>query len=166
MLIWRYYGEILSCFGGCTTPSLAIRHVRLARVHMPCYALCVRAFRAVFDGESVDRNLARSMSCDIAKRPKMFVRIWLIVRIFDRLSNVIRILDRGRDGTTHNLISKPKVVRAFNALWTKENDSFNNNVFPQGCAIKIISKEGKKMFYSFDCQLSRQDFLVSKEFKL
>ena len=40
--------------------------------------LCVLTFRAVFDGESVDRDLARIMSCTIAKRPKIFVRIWII----------------------------------------------------------------------------------------
>ena len=62
--------------------------------------------------------------------------------------------------------NQQKIVRAFNALRTKENDSFNYNVFPQGYAIKIISKEGKKMFYSFDCQLSPKDFLVSKGFKV
>jgi len=62
--------------------------------------------------------------------------------------------------------NQQKIVRAFNALRTKVNDSFNYNVFPQGYAIKIISNEGKKMFYSFDCQLSPKDFLVSKGFKV
>ena len=73
----------------------------------------------MFDGESVDRDLARSMSCAIAKRPKMFIRIWIIVRIFDRLSNVIRILDRLRDVTTHNLISKPHSVPPYTPYTTE-----------------------------------------------
>jgi len=63
-----------------------------------------------------------------------------------------------------DLKNQKVVLRAFNSLQLKGNapDSPSFKVFPQGFSIKIVTPNGKKFFYPFDCKQSPKQFLLSK----
>ena len=63
-----------------------------------------------------------------------------------------------------DLKNQKVVLRAFNSLQLKGNapDSPSFKVFPQGFSIKIVTPNGKKFFYPFDCNQSPKQFLLSK----
>jgi hypothetical protein len=56
------------------------------------------------------------------------------------------------------------VLRAFNSLQLKDSgpDSPSFKVFPRGFSIKIVTPNGMKLFYPFDCKQSPKQFLQSK----
>jgi len=57
------------------------------------------------------------------------------------------------------------VLQAFLSQQVKENGTPNFKAFSQGYSIKIITAEGAKYFYPFDCKQSPHQFLLSKGIK-
>jgi len=57
------------------------------------------------------------------------------------------------------------VLRAFKTLQLKDNGTFSFKVFPQGYSIKIVSQDGLKFYFPFDCKQSPKQFLLSKGIK-
>jgi len=57
------------------------------------------------------------------------------------------------------------VLRAFKTLQLKDNGTLSFKVFPQGYSIKIVSQDGLKCYFPFDCKQSPKQFLLSKGIK-
>ena len=57
------------------------------------------------------------------------------------------------------------VLNAFLSRQLKENGSPNFKAYAQGFTIKIVTAEGAKFFYPFDCKQSPEQFLASKGIK-
>ena len=63
--------------------------------------------------------------------------------------------------TAQDLKNQKVIVKAFHSLQLKgEGTSFK--IFPQGYSIKIVTPDGKKFFYPFDCKHSPKHFLQLK----
>ena len=57
------------------------------------------------------------------------------------------------------------VLNAFLSRQLKENGSPSFKAYAQGFSIKIVTAEGAKFFYPFDCKQSPKQFLASKGIK-
>ena len=57
------------------------------------------------------------------------------------------------------------VLKAFQSQQAKDNGSPSFKAFAQGYSIKIVTAEGAKFFYPFDCKQSPHQFLLSKGIK-
>ena len=57
------------------------------------------------------------------------------------------------------------VLKDFLSQQVHENGKSSFRAFAQGFSIKIITAEGEKYFYPFDCKQSPRQFLMSKGIK-